>query len=118
VKQTSHERQEELISLLLFQIKALVLPEPVREFKFHSTRQFRADLGWPGQRLLLELQGGTHNRGAHVRGVRYEEDCERMAEAVYEGWRVIWVTSKMVEDGRAVAWLERLLKRDAVGRLD
>ena len=111
MRQTALERQAELIAILLFQIKALNLAEPEREFKFHSRRKFRADLGWPGrQRLLLELQGGTHTRGAHVRGGRYEEDCERMAEAVYEGWRVIWVTPRMVEDGRAVRWLERLLK--------
>lgn len=107
----AQERQAELIASLLFQVKALGLPEPILEYKFHPERRWRADLAWtlPGYRLLLEIQGGVYSSGRHVRGAGYENDCERMAEAVCLGWRVLWVTPRMIEDGRAVAWLERLL---------
>lgn len=106
-----HLKHSKPHALLLLHLKAMRVREPVSEHRFHPTRKWRFDLCWPDLMLACEVHGGTWTGGRHVRGKGFEEDCEKLAEAAILGWRVIPVTSAMVEDGRAV----RLLKRAASG---
>src|SRR6185295_2253212 len=98
-----------LEALLAAQLRAVKAPPFVRELRFHPERQWRADFSWPDHKLMLEVMGGTHRGGAHTRHAGYQNDCEKMNEAVLLGWRVLWVTSDMVQDGRALAFIERAL---------
>lgn len=93
------------------------LPEPEREYRFHPTRDWRFDFAWPDhsnrhlaffEPIAVEIEGGTWVAGRHSRGKGFEDDCEKYAEALIAGWRVLRVTSAMVEDGRAIALLRRL----------
>lgn len=86
------------------------IPEPVTEHAFHPTRKWRFDFAWPDRKLALEVEGGAFVAGRHTRGASFEADCEKYAEAAVDGWRVIRVTPRMVEDGRAVAFVERALR--------
>ncbi len=89
--------------------KAAGLPTPVSEFRFHPTRRWRFDLAFVSQRLAVEIDGGLYTGGRHSRGQGRERDLEKLAEALCLGWRVLVVSPRMIQDGRALAWLTRLL---------
>jgi very-short-patch-repair endonuclease len=91
-------------------IRAAGLPAPIREHRFAPPRRWRFDYAWPAHRLALEVEGGTWAGGRHVRGRGYEADCEKYSEAALRGWRVLRVTTNMLNDGRALAMLERALR--------
>jgi len=90
-----------------------------RGWKFHSERNWRFDfrLHCPSEQekfidydypryILVDLQGGIWSGGAHVRGLGYKNDIEKMNAATAMGWSVFWFTSEMVEDGSAIKFLE------------
>lgn len=87
---------------LAFQLRALGLPEPEREYRFHPKRRWRFDLAWPEVRLAVEVDGGIWTRGRHVRPCGYEADCRKYNAAVLAGWTVLRVTAGMVRSGEAV----------------
>lgn len=97
----------------VLQLRALRLPPPEREFRFHPNRAFRFDFAWPklpcGRRLAVEIEGGIHNGGRHVRPQGYTRDLEKYNSAVALGWTLLRFSSSMVFDGQAVqavqAWL-------------
>lgn len=100
---------------LLFQIKAAGLPDPETEVRFHPVRKWRLDLAWPDleQPLGVEIQGGGwgrgKHRGKHHRPQGYRNDCEKMAHALMEGWRILFVVPEQIRSGEALAWIEELL---------
>jgi hypothetical protein len=57
------------------------------------------------------VDGGVHSGGRHTRGAGFEVDCEKLNEAVLLGYRVLRVTTKHVESGDALEWIERALGR-------
>jgi very-short-patch-repair endonuclease len=102
-------------------VKATVLPldrqlelsglgRPCTEYRFHQTRKWRFDFAYVPQRIAIEVDGGVFVGGRHSRGSGVEDDCEKYAEALVLGWRILRVTPRMVKDGRAVRWTEQLLK--------
>ena len=97
---------------LLLQIRAVGLPMPVEEFRFHPKRKWRFDLCWQSQKLAVEIEGGTWSHGRHTRGKGFRLDCEKYAEALCLGWRVLRVTTDMVNDGTALGYVERILKEE------
>lgn len=94
---------------LLTELKWLKLPIPVREYRFALPRKWRFDFAWPELLLAVEVEGGGYIGGRHTRGKGLENDCEKYAEALCLGWRVLRVTPKQVISGEAIAWLEKLL---------
>lgn len=95
--------------LLYFQIKAVNLPIPVREYRFHPKRKWRSDFAWPALHVLCEVEGGTYISGRHVRPKGFENDCEKYNTAAIWNYRVIRVTTKQVKSGIALKWLEEIL---------
>jgi hypothetical protein len=102
-------------AVLEIQMKEAGLPEPEREYLFHETRKWRFDYAWIAEGIALEFEGGiwmqtTEGRSkGHAHPKRFLKDCEKYNEAALYGWRVLRVTGEMVQDGRALAWLERAL---------
>ncbi len=90
--------------------KAAGLPTPVSEFRFHPTRRWRWDFCWLEQKVALEVDGGVWTGGRHVRGRGVANDCEKLCEGVAMGWRVLRCTPEMLNDGRVITWLERVLR--------
>ena len=93
-----------------------------REFKFHATRKWRADLAVcrhrrrpeafdPRHSLLVEIEGITREGGRHQRMAGFEGDCEKYAEALIAGYALLRVTPKMVQDGRAMGYIDRYFGR-------
>ena len=100
----------QLEMLMWIQIKAWNLQNLCfREHLFHDDRQWRFDYAWPYQRVALEVEGGSWKFGRHVRGKGFEDDCEKYNAAVVDGWKVLRVTGRMVQDGRAIKTLIKLL---------
>ena len=92
--------------LLESQLTDYRLPDLVREYKAIEGRKFKWDFAFLSQRLLVEVQGGVFmRRGGHTSGVGVTRDCEKHNLAMLAGWRDLLVTSQMVKDGRALAWI-------------
>ncbi|EOX3942305.1 hypothetical protein ACPHXT_000727 [Vibrio alginolyticus] len=94
---------------LLFQIKAMGLELPEKEYRFHETRRWRFDFAYPEQQLAVEVEGGTWAGGRHTRGSGYEKDCEKYNEAALRGWSVLRFTGSMIKSGKAVETLKEAL---------
>jgi len=101
------------IPLLVTQCRALRLPVPVLEHRFHPTRRWRFDAAWLSHKLAVEVDGGGFVQGRHSRGAGMEKDAEKFAEAMLLGWRVIRTTPRQVKSGQAVQWIERALHTEA-----
>ena len=110
-------------TLLAAQIAQAGLPEPSRNYRFaeHLGRRWELDFAWPLLAWAIELQGGNWPSrqkdgslavGRHVRGKGFEADCEKLVEAALMGWRVLPVTTAMVEDGRALTYIKRAFGRE------
>jgi hypothetical protein len=84
--------------LLRDQIVAAGLPEPFREFTFHSTRGWRLDLGWPQLKRAVEIDGQVHR----IKG-RFLADIERHNAMVMAGWTYLRFTPRQVETGEALS---------------
>ena len=94
---------------LAFQIRAVKLPEPVREHRFHETRKWRFDFAYPSQKLAIEVEGGVWSGGRHTRGSGFTNDCEKYNAALMNGWRVYRCTPDMIKKGIVVKDLTILL---------
>ena len=98
------------------QLKAHKLPMPIDEYQFHSNRKWALDDAWPVHKIAIEYHGGIWTGGRHVRGGGFENDREKVNEAIIEGWRVLEVTASHINKLQALCWLMRLLP-DYVGEL-
>ena len=89
------------------QIRALQLPAPEREYRFHPSKKWRFDFAWPAFRLAVEIDGGIHTQGRHVRGAGFVADCHKLNCAALLDWTVIRLTPDMVRNGEGIAYLEQ-----------
>lgn len=97
---------------LEFQIKALKLPAPKVQYRFHPLRKWSFDFAWPDRMLYLEVEGGIWIRGGgrHNRASCFEKDAEKYNEAALLGYRGLRVTTQQVTSGVAVMLVERALR--------
>ena len=47
--------------------------------------------------MIVECEGGTWNGGAHVRGKKYADDCQKYNAATVLGYKVFRCTSDMLK---------------------
>ena len=91
-------------------------PDLEHEYRFHPQRRWRFDRAHTLARVAVELDGGTHSGGRHVRGSGYTGDCEKMNAAAADGWAVFRITTDMLRDEPAqhlapiIATIERRLQ--------
>lgn len=92
------------------QLPSGAIAQAIREYRFDpGGRRWRFDFAWPGLKVAVEIEGGTFIAGRHTRGAAFEADCEKYAEAMIQGWMVLRVTPRMVNDGRALTLLSRVM---------
>lgn len=89
------------------------MPTPVPEYKFHPTRKWLFDFAWPEQKVALEIEGGAWTGGRHTRGKGYESDCAKYSEAAVLGWKVLRVTTGMLERGACWPWLDKTIGKES-----
>ena len=99
----------------LLACRMLDLPEPEQQYKFHPTRRWKADFAWVAEKLLVEVEGGEHVRGRHVRGKGYNDDCVKYNSATIRGYRLLRFTGSMVanDPGGCAEQVREALKREA-----
>jgi len=117
-REQARAQREKLERLLLQHLRAHQLPEPEREYSFHSQRKWRFDFAYPALRIGIECEGGIHSGGRHVRGTGYERDLDKYNAAVLCGWNVVRFSAGMIGSGKAVETIKALLalKRDRAGQ--
>lgn len=102
-----------------FQCRALGLPEPVREHRFHPVRMWKFDWAWPDRLVALEQEGivyppkgsGDHRLGGRHASVKgFRGDIEKYGEAFALGWRVLRCLPEQVTSGQAMLWIEPVLR--------
>lgn len=76
-------------------------PQLAGEYRFDDARRWRFDRAHVAARVAIELDGGTHNGGRHVRGDGFTRDCEKLNAATAQGWAVFRLTSDMLRDAPA-----------------
>ncbi len=76
-------------------------PDLEPECRFDTARRWRFDRAHRLARVAIEIDGGTHNGGRHVRGNGYTADCEKLNYATVRGWAVFRLTSDMLRDAPA-----------------
>ncbi len=100
---------------LIDKITAVGLPMPTREHQFHAERRWKLDLAWRDKLVACEIEGGiwmqtkTGRGKGHAHPKRFLQDVEKYNELALYGWTLIRVTPEMIEDGRALDWLDRAL---------
>jgi very-short-patch-repair endonuclease len=90
--------------------RALKLPMPQRNFRFHPTRRFEIDWAWPTLKVGIEIQGGIWVGGAHARPMNIVRDMTKHNLLLDFGWRVWHYTPKEVVDGIAAEHLDKVLR--------
>lgn len=91
--------------------RALKLPAPVAEHRFHATRKWRFDWCWVDAKLALEVQGGIFTNGRHTRGAALIKEMEKLNAAAVAGYRVLYVTPAQMANGSAAQ-----IAAEALGR--
>lgn len=100
----------DLADTLALHLRAMRLPEPVREYRAIPDRRFRCDLAWPDRKLAVEVDGGELVQGRHNRAQGMASDCEKANLLTLAGWRCLRVTGQMVKDGRALRVVTEALR--------
>lgn len=103
-------KPEELFALHL-RLKKITMF--VREYQFAHPRKWRVDFAYPEIQIAIEIEGGIHNRGRHVRADGFEKDCEKYNCLAERGWRLFRYTPLMVKSGAAIDQIERVLNESS-----
>lgn len=105
--------RSELEASLLGQLRIAGLPKPETQVLVAPPRRWRWDGAWPDRMLAYEIQGATWAQGKHTRHDGYAIDCEKANEGLLVGWRCLRFDADMVNDGRALRWIEQALAKEA-----
>lgn len=105
---TRRMKKDALTRILLAEIKAEKLPAPVLEHRFHSVRRWRFDLAFLKEKIAIEIHGAVYAGGRHTRGKGFENDREKINEAIVNGWRVLEYSTGQVKQGIPVVDLKRI----------
>jgi len=73
-------------------------PDLVPEYQFLPPRRWRFDFAHPGTLVAVELEGGVHTNGRHVRAEGFTKDCEKYNAATADGWALFRFTADMLRD--------------------
>ena len=121
VKSVKRTPKTDYKSILLNHLKFAKLPMPThgqgcenKEYLFHPERKWRFDYCWLDQKVAVEYQGLNWNHdgnSGHQSVAGLMNDCEKFTEASLLGWTLILVTAETVNNGQAIGWIERALKR-------
>ena len=103
-------KQSEPEENLAWQLKVAKAPIFERQFRITPERKFMADFYFPVGRLVVEVDGGGWVNGRHSRGDGIERDAEKSALIAQMPARLIRVTPKQINNGRALDWIFKALQ--------
>lgn len=108
------DKYEVMLMQELMQFRYEGLPLPECQYRWHETRQFRADFAYPGMKVLVEVQGGIYanksgESGRHTTGIGYEADRARSNLAQRCGWMILEYGPKAIASGEAAKEIREVL---------
>lgn len=80
-----------------------------RDYRFDPVRRWEIDFAWLSDWAALEIEGGIWTAGAHARGAGIQRDIDKGNALTLAGWRLVRASAADVNEGRAIAMIERLL---------
>jgi hypothetical protein len=90
----------------------ILCPDAVEEYAFLPDRKYRADWALVDLKIVIEYDGLADH--ATQRGMW--KDSEKGNLAQLDGWLFLRVNAASINDGRAVAWVERAIAVRNEGR--
>lgn len=84
------------------------IAQPMREYMFHPSKNWRFDYAWLNHMVALEIQGGTFVRGRHSRGAALSGEYEKINQASLMGWRIFYADTTMMALNRLPIIAEQL----------
>lgn len=84
----------------------------IPQYKFPKPeRQWRFDYAYEPGKIIVEIEGGIWIGGGHSRGSGVIRDIEKHNAAVLKGWRVLRVTSDMINQNpyAVIQMIEQLI---------
>ena len=112
VKKKRASRRSNLEQSLELQLQGMDLPEWKTDYRFHSVREWKLDFAWPDHLFAVEVDGTIRNgQGDHQTTKGMTNDCQKQAEAMLWGWRLMRCTAPMVKSGEAADYVQRILTR-------
>jgi len=69
-----------------------------RYAKNKRSKRYRADFAQTEAKIILEVQGGTWNRGRHVQASGYARDARKFNLAQFANWQVFLLVSETATD--------------------
>lgn len=97
---------------LALQIRALELPEPIREYVVPGIPRFRYDFAWKNCKLLIEVNGGTYVKSGHTTHKGIDRDYRKNRWAQQLGWRCFSYTGEDVKNGTAIDEIRKALEAE------
>lgn len=79
---------------------------PVKEYQFHPLRKWRFDYAFPGAKVALEVEGGVHTAGRHIRPRGFLNDMEKYNAAATLGWLVLRTTPDQLRTYRTIEMIK------------
>lgn len=83
-------------------------PPLEKEFRFHPPRKWLLDYYHRPTNIAIEIHGGVHSGGRHVRGVGFLRDREKMNAAQLDGIIVIELGTGQVTEDNLKPLIERM----------
>ena len=100
-----------LEEMFVFQLKAVGMPDPGREFKFHPDRRWRLDFYWETG-WAVEINGGGWVQGRHNRNaLTMRKEYEKLNACLEQGIRVLQYTGEQVKTGEAILQVQRIFNK-------
>lgn len=115
-KQLRKAQQESLKATFETLWRQLDGPELETEYRFWPGRKWAIDFFHRDAKIGIEVEGGVHVGGRHVRGVGYTNDCIKYNCVTRLGIRLFRLTSDMLTQQEGPEHLQpiiELMKRDA-----
>lgn len=82
------------------------------EYVFDSVRNWRMDVAWPQFKVYLEFDGFGHER-FHT----FQKDVQKHNAAALQGWRMIRITTMMLNEKQWDGYTAIAMMRDLVSHL-
>lgn len=83
---------------------------PIKEYRFHESRLWRFDYAFPQHLIALEVEGGVHTGGRHIRPKGFLNDMEKYNAAAVAGWRVLRCTPSTLTTTATFELIENAMK--------
>lgn len=83
---------------------------PVMEYQFHPKRKWRFDYAFVEAKVALEVEGGVHTGGRHIRPKGFLGDMEKYNEAAVMGWRLLRTTPDKLLSSATLEMIKRAIE--------